>query len=46
MPRRGKAAMPGRRDLRELARSLGLGTAKAEAKTATIPSPKRSGKKS
>lgn len=34
MPGRAKAAKPGKRDLRELARALGLGTAKPAAKTA------------
>jgi|GEM_PF-6874209 len=42
MPRRTKAAKPGKRDLRELARSLGLGVAKSAVKTA----PKSSNKKS
>jgi hypothetical protein len=46
MPRRTKAAKPGKRDLRELARSLGLGVAKSAEKTATKPSPKVSGEKS
>ncbi len=48
--RRAKARKPGKRDLRELAKSLGLGTAsskspaeKSAAKTATKPGPKSSG---
>ena len=45
IPRRAKAAKPEKRDLRELARSLGLGVAKSAAKTATKPSPKVSGEK-
>jgi DNA excision repair protein ERCC-2 len=46
MPRRAKAAKPGKRDLRELARSLGLGVAKSAVKTATKPSPQVSDRKS
>jgi len=45
MPGRTKAAKPGKRDLRELARSLGLGTSKFAAKNAAKPGPKSSGKK-
>ncbi|MFZ2472390.1 MAG: ATP-dependent DNA helicase [Methanothrix sp.] len=45
MPRRAKAVKPGKRDLRELARSLGLGVAKSTAKTAAKPKPKSSGEK-
>ena len=49
MPRRAKAAKPGKRDLRELARSLGLGVASAKSpalKSAAKPGPKVSDKKS
>jgi len=46
MPGRAKAAKPGKRDLRELARSLGLGTSKSAAKNAAKTGPKSSGKKS
>jgi len=42
---RARAAKPGKRDLRELARSLGLGMAKSTAKTAAKPGPKSSGEK-
>ena len=45
MPRRSKAAKPGKRDLRELATALGLGTPKP-AKTATKPNPKSTREKS
>ena len=46
VPRSARAAKPGKRDLRELARSLGLGVAKPSAKTATKPKQKSSGEKS
>jgi hypothetical protein len=48
MPRRAKAAKPGKRDLRELARSLGLGVASAKSpalKSAAKPGPKVFGEK-
>jgi len=49
MPDRTKAAKPGKRDLRELARSLGLGVASSKspaAKSATKPAARSSGDKS
>jgi DNA excision repair protein ERCC-2 len=45
MPRRSRATNPGKRDLRELAKALGLGKEKSAAKTAAKPDPKSSRKK-
>jgi DNA excision repair protein ERCC-2 len=45
MPRRSRATNPGKRDLRELAKALGLGKDKSAAKTAAKPDPKSSRKK-
>jgi hypothetical protein len=45
MSGRARAAKPGKRDLRELARSLGLGTAKSTAKTAAKSGLKSSSEK-
>ncbi len=45
MPRRSRATNTGKRDLRELAKALGLGKDKSAAKTAAKPGPKSSRKK-
>jgi hypothetical protein len=46
MPWRSKSVKPGKRDLRELAKALGLGKDKSAAKTAAKQGPKSSRNKS